>query len=140
MHLLHIPQCSIQNKNAHISVLNGALWDMERGHSGICEIGIFEVLTMACANMTTTPTEKNTSRIAQNGLHFADDISKRIFLNENIWNSIKISLKFDHKAVFQNKSPLVHVMVCHRIGDKPLPDSIMTQFIMIQINAEIRRL
>ena len=95
---------------------------------------------MACANMTTTPTEKNTSRIAQNGLHFADDISKRIFLNENIWNSIKISLKFDHKAVFQNKSPLVHVMVCHRIGDKPSPDSIMTQFIMIQLSMEIRRL
>ena len=26
----HIPQCSIQNRNVHISVLNGALWDMNR--------------------------------------------------------------------------------------------------------------
>ena len=40
MHLFHIPQCSIQNRNVHISVLNGALWDMEQVHSGICEIGL----------------------------------------------------------------------------------------------------
>ena len=39
MHLFHIPQCSIQNRNVHISVLNGALWDMEQLHSGICELG-----------------------------------------------------------------------------------------------------
>ena len=36
MHLFHIPQCSIQNRNVHISVLNGALRVMEQGHSGIC--------------------------------------------------------------------------------------------------------
>ena len=34
-------QCSIQNRNVHISVLNKALWDMEQVHSGICEIGLF---------------------------------------------------------------------------------------------------
>ena len=39
MQLLHFPQCSIQNRNVHISVLNGALWDMELVHSGICELG-----------------------------------------------------------------------------------------------------
>ena len=27
-HLSHIPQCTIQNKNVHISVLGGVLWDM----------------------------------------------------------------------------------------------------------------
>ena len=40
MHLFHIPEYSIQNRNVHISVLNGALWDMEQVHSGICEIGL----------------------------------------------------------------------------------------------------
>ena len=40
MCLFHIPQCSIQNRNVHISVLNGALWDMEQVHSEICEIGL----------------------------------------------------------------------------------------------------
>ena len=41
MHLFHIPKCSIQNRDVHISVLNGALWDMEQVHSGICKIGLF---------------------------------------------------------------------------------------------------
>ena len=40
MHLFHIPQCSIQNRNVHISVLDGALWDIEQVYSGICEIGL----------------------------------------------------------------------------------------------------
>ena len=44
MHLSHIPQCSIQNRNVHISVLNGALWNMEQVHSGIYELGQFDWL------------------------------------------------------------------------------------------------
>ena len=40
MHLSHIPQCIIQNRNVHIFVLNGALWDMEQVHCGIGEIGL----------------------------------------------------------------------------------------------------
>ena len=39
MHLFHIPQYTIQNRNVRISVLNGALWDMERVHCGIREFG-----------------------------------------------------------------------------------------------------
>ena len=39
MHLFHIPQCYIQNRNAHISVLYGTLGDMEHVHSGICKTG-----------------------------------------------------------------------------------------------------
>ena len=40
MHLFDIPQCTIQNRNVHISVLNGTLWDIEPVHYGICEIGL----------------------------------------------------------------------------------------------------
>ena len=42
MHLFHIPQCSIHNRNVHISILNGALWDIEQVHSGIFGIGLFD--------------------------------------------------------------------------------------------------
>ena len=35
----------------------------------------------------------NTFRPRQNGRYFADDIFKYIFLNENVWMLIKISLK-----------------------------------------------
>ena len=38
--------------------------------------------------------ENLTLRPKQNGRHFPDDIFKRIFLNENAWISLKISLKF----------------------------------------------
>ena len=41
MHLFHTPQCNIQNKNVHISVLNSALLDMKQVHCGICEFGQF---------------------------------------------------------------------------------------------------
>ena len=42
MHLFHIPQSFIQNRNVHLSVLNGALWEMEWVHSWICELGQLE--------------------------------------------------------------------------------------------------
>ena len=40
MHLFYIPECTIQNRNVHISVLNGAFWDMEQVHTRICEIDL----------------------------------------------------------------------------------------------------
>ena len=39
MHLFHIPQYT-QNRNVHISVLNGVVWDMGQVHCGICETGL----------------------------------------------------------------------------------------------------
>ena len=40
--------------------------------------------------------------LRQNGCNFPDDIFKCIFLNENEWNSIKISLKFVPKGPINN--------------------------------------
>ena len=39
-----------------------------------------------------------TLRSRQNGRHFLDDILKCIFLNENVWISVKISFKFVPKV------------------------------------------
>ena len=44
----------------------------------------------------------NTLRPRLNGCHFADDIFKCIFLNENVWIPIKISLKFVPKGPINN--------------------------------------
>ena len=44
----------------------------------------------------------NTLRPRQNGRHFPDDIFKCIFLNESIWISIEISLKFVPKGRINN--------------------------------------
>ena len=57
----------------------------------------------------------------QNGRHFADDIFKWIFLNENVWISIKISLKFVPQGFsINNILALVQIMAWRRSGDKPL--------------------
>ena len=68
-----------------------------------------------------------TLRSRRNG-HFADDIFKCIFLNENVWISIQIWLKFVPKGSVDNKPALVQVMAWRRSGDKPLPEAMLTQF------------
>ena len=60
----------------------------------------------------------NTLRPRQNGRHTADDIFKRIFLNENIWIPIKIPLKFVHKGSINNIPALVQIVAWRRPGDK----------------------
>ena len=70
----------------------------------------------------------NTLRPRQNGRHFQDDIFKCIFLNENLWISIQISLKFVPKGPINNIPALVQVMAWHRSGDKPLSDPMMVKF------------
>ena len=67
----------------------------------------------------------NTLRPRQNGHHFADDILKRIFLNENIWIPIKISLKFVPEGSINNIPVLVQIMAWRRPGDKPLSEPMM---------------
>ena len=64
----------------------------------------------------------NTLRPRQNGRHFADDISKWILLKENVWFSIKISLKFVPKGQINNIPALVQIMAWRRPGDKPLSE------------------
>ena len=69
----------------------------------------------------------------QNGRHFADDVSKCIFVKEKICILIWIKLKFVPKDPNDNTSALVHVMALRRTGDKPLPEAILTQFILAYI-------
>ena len=59
------------------------------------------------------PWEVNTLRPRQNGRRFADDIFKGIFLNENIWIPIKISLNFVPKGPINHSLALVQIMACY---------------------------
>ena len=72
----------------------------------------------------------NTLRPRQNGRHFAEDIFKRIFVNENVWISIKISLKFVPKGSINNIPTLVQIMAWCRLGDKPLSELMMVRLLM----------
>ena len=71
----------------------------------------------------------NTLRPTQNGRHFADDTSKRIFLNENVLILIYISLKFVPKAPINNIPALVEIMAWRRLGDKPLSKPMMVSLL-----------
>ena len=71
----------------------------------------------------------NTLRPRQNGRHFADDTFKRIFLNENVGISIKISLKFVPKGPINNNPALVQIMAWRRSGDKPLSEPMMASLL-----------
>ena len=69
----------------------------------------------------------NTLRPRQNGRHFADDIFKWIFLNENVWIPIKISLKFVPQGPINNIPALVQIMAWRHPGDKPLSGPMMVR-------------
>ena len=67
----------------------------------------------------------NTLRQRQNERHFADDIFKCIFVNENVWISIIISLKFVPKGPINNTAALVQIMAWRRPDAKPLSEAMM---------------
>ena len=67
----------------------------------------------------------NTLRPRQDGRHFPDEIFKSIFLNENVWISIKMSLKLVPRCPINNIPALVQIMAWRRQGDKPLSEPMM---------------
>ena len=70
----------------------------------------------------------NTLRPRQNGRHFPD-IFKCIFLNENAWISLKISLKFVPKGPNNKIAALVQIMAWHLSGDKSLSEPMMVSLL-----------
>ena len=71
----------------------------------------------------------NTLGPRQNGRHFADDTFKRIFMNENVRISIKISLKFVPMGPINNFQALVQIMAWHCPGDKPLSEPMLVSLL-----------
>ena len=67
----------------------------------------------------------NTLRPRQNDQHFTDDIFKRIFVNENVCISIKISLTFVPEGPIKNIAALVQIMAWRCPGDKPLSEPML---------------
>ena len=69
----------------------------------------------------------NTMRLRQNGRHFADDIFKSIFLNENVRILFSISLKLVPKGPNNNNPALVQIMAWCWPGDKSLPEPMVVR-------------
>ena len=64
-------------------------------------------------------------RPRQNGRLSTEDICTCIFLNDNAWISINISLKFVPKGTINNIPALIQMMAWRRPGDKPLSEPMM---------------
>ena len=77
--------------------------------------------------MPPGPQWVNTLRPRQNGRLFTDNIFTCIFLNENVWISVKISLKFVVKGSINNIPASVQIMAWRRLGDKPLSEPMMVR-------------
>ena len=58
------------------------------------------------------------------------DISKCIFLNENVYILIKILLKFVLKGLINNITALVQIMAWRRPGDKPSSEPMMISLVL----------
>ena len=71
----------------------------------------------------------NTLRPRQNGRHFADDTFKRIFMNQNVNISFKISLKVVPRGPINNIPALVQIMAWRRQGDKQLSEPMMIRLL-----------
>ena len=69
----------------------------------------------------------NTLRLRQNGRHFVNDSFKCIFLNENVWMLLHISLKFVPEGSIKNIPALVQIMAWHQWGNKPLSEPMMVR-------------
>ena len=86
---------------------------------------IYTLRVLCCILLWFVTSRFNTLRPRQNGRHFADDIFTCIFLNENAWIPIIISLKFVPKGPINNIPALVLIMAWRRPGDKPLSEPMM---------------
>ena len=87
-----------------------------------------QMMVMLLMHIYVTPPQwLNTLRPRQNGRHFPDDIFKWIFLNENVWISITISLNFVPRDPINNIPTLVQVMALCRPGDTPLSETMMVR-------------
>ena len=81
-------------------------------------------------NLWQKKTIINTLRPRQNGYYLADSIFRCFFLNENVWISINISLKFVAEVQIKNILALVQIMAWHLPGDKPLSEPMMASLLM----------
>ena len=90
-----------------------------------------ENLPSDCFQNFTTLEVCNSTHLSLNKSHFADDMFKRIFLNENIWISNKISLRYVPWGLIDTMWALVQKIAWCRPGDKPLSEPMLTQFWLI---------
>ena len=138
--VLHVPTCSYLFRHQFVNIHNQcicygksiSMWvpvladgtdGDDRGYQGILVFPYGLEGQYFLWNIFTWPID--TLRLRQTGHHFAVNIFKFIFLNENICILIKVSLEFVPKGVI-NKPALFQVMAWYWWGDNSLLEPTMT--------------
>ena len=88
-------------------------------HRDVLSIAIMRFIITSINSLRPWPTRR----------HFADDIFKCIFENENEWISPRIPLKFVPKVRINNIPALVQIKALRRPGDKPLSEPMMVSWL-----------
>ena len=96
----------------------------------IMSLGLNELIKSTSLVLVLLVMAVNTLRPRQNGCRFPNNIFKQIFMNKNIWISIKFSLKFVPKGPINNIPALVQIMALRRPGGKPLSEPMMVILLM----------
>ena len=102
----------------------------KRGHS--CYVRVLSLWSTATQSYWRNSMDGlifNSLRPSPNRRHFADDIFKCFFENENEWISPRISLKFVPKVLINNIPALVQIMAWRRPGNKPLSEPMMVSLL-----------
>ena len=103
-------------------------------YSHACDDHCYSYCSNALLTRLLSSTPINSSLPGQYGRRFADDLFRGNFVNERFCNLILISLKFIPMGTIDNKAALVQVMAWRWIGNKPLPEPMLTQFTDVLIN------
>ena len=126
-------RCDSPLTNHYFPTLYHHMYEMEEGHSphgrdvryGYNQ-DIFPNFSWRGYAIMSRTQVGNSITPGQNGCHFADGIFKCIFVNENVWIPLKISLKF--VPYLNNYPALVQIMAWRQIGDKPLSEPMLIRF------------
>ena len=102
-------------------------WPVTRKMFPFDDVIMYSFVTKSIYWSTWSSQLFNTLRSGQDERHFADDIFKCIFLNENVRIPIKTSLKFVPKGSINNIPVLVQIMAWCRPGDQPLSEPMMVR-------------
>ena len=109
------------NNSTGLSSNSASLWNhKQRKSKATHRVGTWQIHFHHCLLF-------NSLRPRPNRRHFADDIFKCIFDNENEWISPRISLKFVPQVRINNIPALVQIMAWRRPGDKPLSEPMMAR-------------
>ena len=92
--------CTYPTMHKHI-IISSKVWNGIFIHSQTSTAALLKLEMDKLFHLTLYPL-----RPRQNGRHFADDMFKCIFLNENVWIPIEISPKFVPKGSINNNPAL----------------------------------